>query len=278
MFGAGQHKIMIVAGPNRREDFHIEEGEELFYMIKGHMQLDVMEKDRKREIVIKEGEFFLLPPRVPHSPQRFPDTIGLVVERERLPAEMDGLRWYVRESPRHPPPVLYQDWFHCVDLGTQLKPIIESFFASDAHEKNEPAREYTKADEPFDIDTESSVGDPINFREWAAANADGKTALMYGGADGHEYQVEVCGGPDTWTHWKSHEGEVFFWQFDGEISLTVKLPDGTEKDELVGAGNVYMLPAGGSYKARRTAGTLGIVITNKVTLDTAGKAAGAGHK
>ena len=27
--------------------------------------------------------------------QRFPDTIGLVLERERLSGELDGLRWYV---------------------------------------------------------------------------------------------------------------------------------------------------------------------------------------
>ncbi len=31
----GQLVIMFVGGPNSREDYHIEEGEELFYQIKG---------------------------------------------------------------------------------------------------------------------------------------------------------------------------------------------------------------------------------------------------
>ena len=42
------------------------------------------------DIPIRQGEILLLPPRVPHSPQRFADTVGLVVERKRLPEELDG--------------------------------------------------------------------------------------------------------------------------------------------------------------------------------------------
>lgn len=93
MFGAGQLKVMIVGGPNTRKDFHIEEGEEFFYQLKGDMRLDVMERGQKKGIHIREGHCFVLPPRVPHSPQRFADTIGLVIERERQEDEMDGLRW-----------------------------------------------------------------------------------------------------------------------------------------------------------------------------------------
>jgi len=36
---------------------------------------------------------FVLPSRVQHSPQRKEDTVGLVIERERLPEETDGLRY-----------------------------------------------------------------------------------------------------------------------------------------------------------------------------------------
>ncbi|ELR15991.1 3hydroxyanthranilate 3,4-dioxygenase [Acanthamoeba castellanii str. Neff] len=61
------------------------------------MVLKVVEHGVHKDIPIAEGEFFLLPPRVPHSPQRFENTIGLVVERERDPeSELDCMRWQLK--------------------------------------------------------------------------------------------------------------------------------------------------------------------------------------
>lgn len=40
-----------------------------------------------------QGNIFLLPGRVPHSPQRYANTMGLVIERERKKEELDGLMW-----------------------------------------------------------------------------------------------------------------------------------------------------------------------------------------
>ena len=54
------------------------------------MDLNIMEKGRPRTINIKEGEIFLLPARIPHSPQRYADTVGIVFERKRKPGELDG--------------------------------------------------------------------------------------------------------------------------------------------------------------------------------------------
>ena len=51
-----------------------------------------------RDIVIKEGELFLLPGRIPHSPQRTAGTMGLVIERERLHSERDCLRYFIQAS------------------------------------------------------------------------------------------------------------------------------------------------------------------------------------
>ncbi|XP_073484557.1 3-hydroxyanthranilate 3,4-dioxygenase isoform X2 [Aquarana catesbeiana] len=89
-----QLKVMFVGGPNQRKDYHIEEGEELFYQLEGDMCLKIIENGEHRDIHIREGEMFLLPARIPHSPQRFSNTVGLVLERRRLKTETDGLRFF----------------------------------------------------------------------------------------------------------------------------------------------------------------------------------------
>lgn len=120
--------------------------------MKGDMRLDIMDRGKLRQIPIKEGEIFLLPGCIPHSPQvrlsaqhsrvsrcacrpqRFADTVGLVIERERDPTEIDGLRWYVGNTDE----VLYEEYFHCTDLGVQLVPVIERFMASDMYKSGKP--------------------------------------------------------------------------------------------------------------------------------------------
>ena len=72
-----QLTVMFVGGPNMRDDYHIEEGEELFYQLKGDMSVKIIENNQHKEIFIKEEEFFILPARVPHSPQRPANTIGI---------------------------------------------------------------------------------------------------------------------------------------------------------------------------------------------------------
>ena len=79
----GDFIIMIVGGPNARADFHYDEGPEFFYQLEGEMTLRVQEDGKVRDIPIRAGEIFLLPARVPHSPQRNAGSIGLVVERRR---------------------------------------------------------------------------------------------------------------------------------------------------------------------------------------------------
>ena len=115
--------VMVVGGPNQRKDFHVEEGEEFFYQIEGDITVRIMEDGSPRDIHIKEGEIFLLPPRIPHSPQRPAGTIGLVIERKRLESELDHLRWYCESCGK----IVHDESFHCVNLGTQLKPVIEAY-------------------------------------------------------------------------------------------------------------------------------------------------------
>ena len=120
--------VMLVGGPNRRTDYHIDAGEEFFYQIEGDITLRVMEDGKPRDIPIREGEIFLLPPLVPHSPQRPENTIGMVIERVRKPEEQDILRWYCEDCGT----ILHDASLQLLDLGTQLKPIIENFYGDEA--------------------------------------------------------------------------------------------------------------------------------------------------
>jgi 3-hydroxyanthranilate 3,4-dioxygenase len=119
--------VMVVGGPNQRSDFHINPGEELFYQLEGNIVLRVMENGEVHDIPIRQGEIFLLPAGIPHSPQRPANTVGLVIEQKRPEEANDHMRWYCKQCGA---PV-YDAEFHLVDLGKQLKPIIEKFRASE---------------------------------------------------------------------------------------------------------------------------------------------------
>lgn len=120
----GDFICMVVGGPNQRTDYHYEEGPEFFYQIEGDMTLKVMEDGQVIDITIREGEIFLLPPRVPHSPQRHANTVGLVIERQRIDGEKDGLLWYCEECNH----LLYEEYFVLTDIETQFGAVFERFY------------------------------------------------------------------------------------------------------------------------------------------------------
>ena len=76
----GDFLVMVVGGPNQRADYHVNPGGELFFQIEGDIVLKIIEDGRPRDVPIRQGELFLLPAGVPHSPQRPAGTVGLVVE------------------------------------------------------------------------------------------------------------------------------------------------------------------------------------------------------
>ncbi len=87
--------VMIVGGGNERNDFHDDPREEFFYQIKGDMTLVLWEEGSEPvHMPIREGDVYLLPPHVRHSPQRpDPESVGLVVEYQRNLGELDGFEW-----------------------------------------------------------------------------------------------------------------------------------------------------------------------------------------
>lgn len=118
--------VTVVGGPNARKDWHVDPGEEFFYQLEGDMTLRTIQNGTITEVKIKQGDMFLLPSGVPHSPQRVANTVGMVIERKRNADEKDGLQWYCE----HCGALLYEDFFHLTDLTTQLQPVFEKFYAS----------------------------------------------------------------------------------------------------------------------------------------------------
>ena len=87
--------VMMLRGPNTRLDFHIEPGDEFFYQVEGEMELVLKPEGERRQVIqIKEGEIFVCPGGLPHSPRRFENTWGLVIERKRRDEEQEEFVWF----------------------------------------------------------------------------------------------------------------------------------------------------------------------------------------
>ncbi len=128
LFEDGEFIVMAVGGPNSRKDFHHDPGEELFFQVQGEILLKTVQDGRMVDIPIREGELFLLPAEVPHSPRRPLGTVGLVVERRRRPSELDGFSWYCENCGQQ----LYLERIAVSDIVTQLPLIFAKFFADPA--------------------------------------------------------------------------------------------------------------------------------------------------
>jgi len=99
--------------------------------IEGDMVLRIYEGGAIRDVPIRAGEILLLPPRVPHSPQRPAHSVGLVIERARRPAERDGLQWYCE----HCGALLYEEYLELKDIETQFPPVFARYYARPEHRR-----------------------------------------------------------------------------------------------------------------------------------------------
>lgn len=125
VFPAGDFVVMVVGGPNARKDYHVDPGEEFFFQFEGTLTLRTMQDGRPVEYAVGPGDVFLLPALLPHSPQRPAGSVGLVVERRRLPGERDGFQWYCDACHA----LLYEEHFVLENIETQFPPVFERFYS-----------------------------------------------------------------------------------------------------------------------------------------------------
>ena len=124
---AGDYIVMIVAGPNARKDYHYNETEELFYQLEGNIIVRIQEDGKPVDIPINEGEMFLLPAKVPHSPIRAEKSIGLVVELKRSTNERDGLMWFCDNCNNK----LHESYFHLNNVEKDFLPRFKEYYGSE---------------------------------------------------------------------------------------------------------------------------------------------------
>lgn len=124
---AGDYIVMVVGGPNARKDYHYNESEELFFQLEGDINVRIQEDGKPKDIKIKQGEMFLLPAKIPHSPMRGENTVGLVIERVRKGTDlMDGLMWFC-DKCNHP---LKSYTFKLENIEKDFLPRFKEFYAS----------------------------------------------------------------------------------------------------------------------------------------------------
>lgn len=120
--------VQVVGGPNQRTDFHVNQTDEIFYQVKGDVLLRIVNKKGEfEEVHVRQGDIFLLPGGIPHSPQRSENSIGIVIEKTRKPEDVDGLQWYCRKCGKK----LYEEFFYLKNIETQFPEVFNRYYNSD---------------------------------------------------------------------------------------------------------------------------------------------------
>ena len=120
--------VTVVGGPNQRTDFHDDPVEEFFYQLEGDMVLKVIDDGAHYDVPISEGEIFLLPPHVRHSPQRpQAGSIGLVVEPKRPEGAKDAFEWYCFDCKSR----VHRVEVTLTSIVRDLPPLFERFYGDE---------------------------------------------------------------------------------------------------------------------------------------------------
>lgn len=121
----GEYIVMVVGGPNSRKDYHYNETPEFFYQVEGDMVLKIIDDGEQKDVHIKEGDIYLLPGKVPHSPQRAANTVGLVIEMPRAEGVLDALEWYCENCNT----ALYREEFALDNIVTDMPIIFDKYYS-----------------------------------------------------------------------------------------------------------------------------------------------------
>ena len=124
---SGDYIVMIVAGPNARKDYHYNETEELFYQLEGEITVVIQEDGIRKEMKMSAGDMYLHPAKIPHSPIRSANSIGLVIEKKRAGKGFtDGLLWHCDHCNHK----LHEVYFELHNIEKDFLPHFKHFYNS----------------------------------------------------------------------------------------------------------------------------------------------------
>lgn len=124
----GDFIVQVVGGPNQRTDFHFDPYEEWFYQYRGNMHVNIQTPEGLQRIDIREGEMWLLPGNVFHSPQRPEEgSIGIVIERIREEGTLEKFAWFCPNCNAK----VHEVELQVRDIVEDLPPVFRDFYESE---------------------------------------------------------------------------------------------------------------------------------------------------
>jgi 3-hydroxyanthranilate 3,4-dioxygenase len=151
LYPDSQFEVILVRGPNRRNDFHVDPYDEFFVQIEGTIRVDTREQGKVRRHHVDAGEVFLVPGGVPHSPLRPAGTWGLVVEVRRVKGEQELVEWYCDRCDA----LIERIPLSSAEMITALAEVLGDFEASKARRTCRGCGAVLAAAEPFVLDRPS---------------------------------------------------------------------------------------------------------------------------
>ena len=106
---------------------------------------------------------------------------------------------------------------------------------------------------------------PLNFHKWIDENRHllkppvGNKLIW----KDTEFIVMVVGGPNARTDFHVNQGEEFFYQIEGNMTLRLIDPQGRIKDIRIRQGEIFLLPGGTPHSPQREANGVGLVIERR---------------
>jgi len=185
--------------------------------------------------------------------------LGLVIERERVSGEKDGLIYFTDFDKCEK--VHWERFFHCQDLGKDLPPVIQAYKQFEASDEGKRCEEWPEPRDarPVRQDLETEVPPPFNLADFLLAHeevlAQGTSVPLFGkDHPDAEFKVLVCGGPAKQSG-QVWPGETWLYQLRGEAQVTVEGGTLSLKE-----GCCCIVRSGVTYGISRPKGSVGLVV------------------